>query len=155
MNILVIGNGFDLEHNLPTTYGDFLKFIKIIKKIGEGKYNKPEELENLSQFNDKVREYLRNKDLFKSETRNKHIQEMMDLLEKNVWIEYFIKRNNYSGKGWIDFESEISDVIKSFEYYKNRNINIIKGKIEKTAPVDRDAENILLKFNVNGIIKMY
>ena len=26
MNILVIGNGFDLAHKLPTTYQDFLKF---------------------------------------------------------------------------------------------------------------------------------
>ena len=28
MNILVIGNGFDLEHNLPTKYWDFIMFIK-------------------------------------------------------------------------------------------------------------------------------
>ncbi len=26
MNILVIGNGFDLAHGLPTKYGDFLEF---------------------------------------------------------------------------------------------------------------------------------
>ena len=26
MNILVIGNGFDLAHELPTKYTDFLKF---------------------------------------------------------------------------------------------------------------------------------
>ena len=25
MNILVIGNGFDLAHGLPTKYGDFLE----------------------------------------------------------------------------------------------------------------------------------
>lgn len=28
MNILVIGNGFDLAHGLPTRYTDFLDFIK-------------------------------------------------------------------------------------------------------------------------------
>ena len=27
-NILVIGNGFDLAHGLPTNYGDFLKFVQ-------------------------------------------------------------------------------------------------------------------------------
>ena len=27
-NILVIGNGFDLVHGLPTRYMDFLKFIE-------------------------------------------------------------------------------------------------------------------------------
>lgn len=28
MNILVIGNGFDLAHDLPTRYSDFLKIFK-------------------------------------------------------------------------------------------------------------------------------
>ena len=28
MNILVIGNGFDLAHGLPTKYTDFLEFCK-------------------------------------------------------------------------------------------------------------------------------
>ena len=28
MNILVIGNGFDIAHGLPTQYGDFLNFIR-------------------------------------------------------------------------------------------------------------------------------
>ena len=27
MNFLVLGNGFDIEHNLPTTYDDFLNFL--------------------------------------------------------------------------------------------------------------------------------
>lgn len=30
MNILVIGNGFDLAHGLPTKYYDFIKFVKLI-----------------------------------------------------------------------------------------------------------------------------
>lgn len=34
MNILVIGNGFDLAHGLPTRYTDFLNWVKEIKKIG-------------------------------------------------------------------------------------------------------------------------
>lgn len=28
MNILVIGNGFDLAHGLPTKYADFLEWVK-------------------------------------------------------------------------------------------------------------------------------
>lgn len=27
MNILIIGNGFDLAHNLPTKYTDILEFL--------------------------------------------------------------------------------------------------------------------------------
>lgn len=28
-NILVIGNGFDLAHGLPTTYNDFFEFAEV------------------------------------------------------------------------------------------------------------------------------
>ena len=35
MNILMIGNGFDLAHGLPTKYGDFLLFAKMVKKAIE------------------------------------------------------------------------------------------------------------------------
>lgn len=31
MNILIIGNGFDLAHGLPTKYTDFLEFCYKIK----------------------------------------------------------------------------------------------------------------------------
>ena len=31
MNILVIGNGFDLAHGLPTTYKDFLDYAHAFK----------------------------------------------------------------------------------------------------------------------------
>ena len=31
MNILIIGNGFDLAHGLSTKYNDFLEFIKCVK----------------------------------------------------------------------------------------------------------------------------
>ena len=35
MNILVIGNGFDLAHGLPTKYTDFLKFVEVINQVIE------------------------------------------------------------------------------------------------------------------------
>lgn len=33
MNILVIGNGFDLAHGLPTKYEHFLEWVKVIKQV--------------------------------------------------------------------------------------------------------------------------
>lgn len=33
MDILVIGNGLDLAHGLPTKYGDFLEFVRVTRKI--------------------------------------------------------------------------------------------------------------------------
>ena len=32
MNIIVIGNGFDLAHGLPTKYTDFLEYVKVLNK---------------------------------------------------------------------------------------------------------------------------
>lgn len=32
MNMLVIGNGFDLANRLPTRYKDFLEFVKLLQK---------------------------------------------------------------------------------------------------------------------------
>ena len=33
MNILVIGNGFDLAHGLPTKYADFLGFVERFENL--------------------------------------------------------------------------------------------------------------------------
>lgn len=33
MNILIIENGFDLAHGLPTKYGDFLDFCERARRI--------------------------------------------------------------------------------------------------------------------------
>ena len=38
MKILVIGNGFDLAHYLPTHYSDFLDFVKEFKEESGGDY---------------------------------------------------------------------------------------------------------------------
>ena len=32
-SILILGNGFDLAHNLPTKYSNFLDFCKIVDKF--------------------------------------------------------------------------------------------------------------------------
>ncbi len=37
MNILILANGFDLVHKLPTTYGDFSRFIEIVKQATNSK----------------------------------------------------------------------------------------------------------------------
>ena len=39
MDILIIGNGFDLAHKLPTQYSDFLGFIKAYKDADTSLYS--------------------------------------------------------------------------------------------------------------------
>lgn len=35
MNILVIGNGFDIEHGIPSSYKNFLDFIRAYTRVYE------------------------------------------------------------------------------------------------------------------------
>lgn len=130
MNILVIGNGFDIAHGLPTKYGEFLDFIKLFKR----KIRKVKNWKNEKEFNIHQIDYIDN--LFSTRTDNNHsdkiINELSELIENNKWINYFLKIEEDMKKdgkeGWIDFESEISKIIKALDRsFKNVNKYIKKG----------------------------
>ncbi|WP_160560883.1 AbiH family protein [Parablautia muri] len=117
MNILVIGNGFDLAHGLPTGYIDFLKwtvgqykFFYFLKKQ-DAQITKP--INNISL---KVPEKVNGIEISQ---RVEHQEEVWKYINNNVWIEYFLPiyadRKKNGKDGWIDFESEISEVIQSLD----------------------------------------
>lgn len=114
MNILVIGNGFDLAHGLPTRYGDFLEFVKVIRQIVKTKqlngvccaYNNVNSY--IGDFADKLFESMMNDSC-------SFRQLWEELLNDNIWIDYFLECNMYQKGNWIDFESEISNVIQSID----------------------------------------
>ncbi len=101
MNILVIGNGFDIAHGLNTSYSDFLEFVRTYKATGG-------------------------------------INEELKLcIDKNHWLEYFdsiFEERKAEGKdGWIDFESEMSNVVEALDralllYYNHINNPESRGK---------------------------
>lgn len=149
MNILLIGNGFDLAHGLPTKYTDFLIFCKmILKAIEISKVNKldfkdKERCEkwiknsNIMLFTGCINGYdtLYNSadEIFQSnEDKEKYhsmledclnngfygsasIKEMSYLVYDNFWIKYFKDNPIYQKENWIDFENEISKVIRSLD----------------------------------------
>lgn len=112
MNILVIENGFDLAHGLPTRYDDFLNFV--------------EEFIEYKVTNECNMRFL---DYFKSlnETNINLYDQIDGLIEDNRWLNYFLTlRENkvlLNKLTWIDFESEISKVIKTFDEYRNKLIS--------------------------------
>lgn len=121
MNILVIGNGFDLAHGLPTKYRDFLKFVEVIRQVLNAKGKEIDwkdihlEIKELIKINMKN---VRN-NIFSQE------QIWRELLEENFWIEYFLQYPMYQKENWIDFESEISNVIQSTDFdMKNNNLKL-------------------------------
>lgn len=114
MNILVIGNGFDLAHDLPTKYTDFLCFIKVIMEIFD-KFSSENSEIDWGEINSQIRKQIW-KDMGNVRD-NLYSKEAMwkDLIWNNFWIDYFQQNSMYQKENWIDFESEISKVIQSLD----------------------------------------
>ena len=135
MNILLIGNGFDLAHKLPTTYKDFLEFCEKARRIYtfDDQATLDEYIEmNLQEWEmqEPIKEILRTAfdkrkcnrkyygnraDDLQVKTPNTALNEMYTHIKDNVWLNYFLNRYKKMGQNWIDFESEISRVIQALE----------------------------------------
>ena len=131
MNILVIGNGFDLAHNLPTGYKDFLRFTECFEEFKSFRSVIPNQLHAIKDTKDlQIFNYLI--ELFnKADTSELHetlIKEIDFLITNNTWIDHFKKIN--ISQGWIDFEKEISNVVQTFDSLRVQVINDLKNKRE-------------------------
>lgn len=103
MKILVLGNGFDLDHNLPTSYGDFLDFCNSALELYTPYTDEYEKL------NEKQQQYI---DTLKNDEDSKNY--FLNLIRKNCLLTYFNKQRNISGQNWIDFETEIKNIVNEF-----------------------------------------
>lgn len=145
MNILVIGNGFDLAHGVPTKYGDFLNFVKAFQNI-----------DDLSD--DPKNEFYKYFSNIKNDRLNLY-QELDELTTDNRWLRYFIRiyedRANNGKEGWIDFECEISSIIQTLDAARlTLNEEFKEGK--ETAQMKQWQLNILCPIlNVDGKIQDY
>lgn len=127
MNILVIGNGFDLEHELPTTYWEFLMFIKLTKKCNSWLGIKDND--GFNELNTNLRSLFEDENYIDTCSKD-NIKEFFEIVKHNIWVDYFLKKienKNERNKGWIDFESEIANVIKALDYiYRNKENTSIR-----------------------------
>lgn len=129
--VLILGNGFDLAHGLPTRYSDFLNFCECVHRIHnysnirQLKREKKEFLEKY-KFNGYIKNIMCNaidvmtKSLPNNVTINKELDDLFSCIEKNIWYDYIIKvylDNKTKGENWIDFESEISYIIQTIDEY--------------------------------------
>lgn len=113
MNILLIGNGFDMAHKLPATYADFLKFVEVMKQILGG----TTETSHIDwkDINFKIREQIASILWNCPDRILLQRRKWEKLIADNCWIEYFLQCQSYIGENWIDFESEISRGIQEFD----------------------------------------
>lgn len=141
--ILLIGNGFDLYHHLPTRYTDFLTFAEKwgdFKQIFDSYRDtdgnvKQDGIDPSVEFEVRLDPYGRLSDETVEDFANHaicynfdHLQYLNENLSNNVWIEYFTK-TEYKKVGWIDFEREMEQVLLCVEEYYTKEIFKYNGKV--------------------------
>ena len=104
MKILILGNGFDLDHDLPTKYSDFLDFCNCVLSMGTAKYASEKRKIKKSQI-----PYI-----CKLESDDDLKRRFTDLLKNNYLLNYFNIQKKKTGKDWIDLEREIKSIISEF-----------------------------------------
>ena len=139
MNILVIGNGFDLAHSLPTRYVDFLAFCEQANRVISS--------EDEGQVEIKVGDCR-----WQVTKHDPLLNELNRLIVKNAWFNYFTDKGLRIGKNWVDFEKEIGKVVRAFdevrkilekegqlEELQNKNVVIVSDIINAAGITDNTA----------------
>lgn len=142
--ILVLGNGFDLAHFLPTKYEHFMHAMRNVEN-----HNKDESMTFEALYTDLINSegyFFENTiKLYKTENIELSLIEVKDLKEKlrnNGWFQYFKSYIDSGIDTWIDFENEmevvlsavcyiISEIEKNVEYlqYFSTDILFLSDKI--------------------------
>ena len=134
MDILVVGNGFDLAHGLPTKYWDFMELVSVFKYLKRNTREKVERNPVFCKLNENIKEYLLSDEVFNTLNHTEVLKEFDNLINNNIFIESFEDRYDLQNKGWIDFEFEISEIIKSLDYLLEFNKE--RRKIGSNAKVE-------------------
>ena len=124
MNILIVGNGFDLSHYLPTKYDHFMVVMKAIEDRDESQGEMG--FDNLFGLLYEKETYFfgYTKAMYKTDEIKISVDKIKELkgqLKQNIWYQYFSDHVR-EVKTWIDFETKIHDAI-----------NIVAIFIEKLA----------------------
>ena len=113
--ILLLGNGFDLMHGLPTKYKDFLF---VIQNIDEFQKDFEKRIKN-DISDDLFDKYYENLNVSISVDK---VRCMIHILKTNGWAKYYSKCGAEI-QGWIDFENEILPVIEMVDDVCNYDID--------------------------------
>ena len=143
--ILLIGNGFDLAHGLPTSYSYFLDFCDKVSRIftylmyvDQKVYEKS--ALNIWDVDDSIKAKLLEWYKKRNENPDKLAVEIYNNIKENIWIHSFLNIRYSLGKNWIDFESEISNVIQAFE--------CIRDNIERRERIQQSERSKVIKLEV-------
>ncbi len=111
-NILIVGNGFDLSHYLPTKYDHFMDVMDAIESSTNNEMSFDDLFVKSREpwFIAKTKEYYQTESIHLDKEQ---LTEIRGLLKENCWYKYF-KDHIKDIKTWIDFEQKIESVLKVF-----------------------------------------
>lgn len=150
MNILIVGNGFDLSHYLPTKYDHFMVAMQAIENWDESKGE--------MGFDDLFSSLYEKEDYFFGYTKamyktdeikisTKQIEELKNQLAENVWYQYFSDHVK-EVKTWIDFERKIQQALETvFSFF-----NLIKAHSNQSNELNRKIESYSYKAITPAIV---
>ena len=120
MNILMLGNGYDLSYSLPTSYRNFLLTMEFLEDYGiEGLNTVGDVFGNIELWKKDeaiLKSYKLYKEIYDNVGLNKeNLCQLMSLSKNNPWYIYFLKTFN-KNLGWIYFEKELAFVLRCFEF---------------------------------------
>lgn len=155
-NILIIGNGFDLHHGLPTRYTDFLTLVRNWSEFYEnmpvnrnvywkGDYpgNECQKIRLSDDFltADNIKKFL---EIDPINYRWGNIERLNKEINSNLWIRYFVD-SKYAKENWIDFEREIEKVVLSTKHFYDTLPSLCDKKVEDS--FDKETQNIIENFS--------
>lgn len=130
MNILLLGNGFDLYHKFPTRYDNFLHTVDFLQQhFVEGKLKTIGDVfgDKRLQKNDNFIPvcYEAYKEVYDvTEIDAFKVKRLLSFADHNMWFKYFLSSYN-KDLGWIDFEKEIIKVLCAFKNFFSKDPKIV------------------------------
>jgi hypothetical protein len=122
LNILLLGNGFDLHHKFPTAYIDFLHTIKfLVEHYDESTMKTVADVFGDDRLKSKCKNIetsFAEYEYFYKETSldADKVKEIIEKAKNNLWFKYFSTAAEKE-LTWIDFEKEISEVVEAFREF--------------------------------------
>ena len=144
-DVLLLGNGFDLYHDLPTRYSNFVNTVNFLKEDYTDEMNTIGTVFNnpkLHSADSEIRKcYEKHSLIYSTFPLDKDLIEYLRKSAKNnFWFEYMSKIAERIDT-WIDFEKEIEKVIIAFENFFKKNYGK-SIRFENISECDRRIINI-------------
>ena len=110
VDILLIGNGFDIALGRPTKYTDFIEFLRL-----PGYADEIKKIQETGIVSKGFKKYVSSRPEDRTRIDINELKRMRSLADNNSWIKYFLGCNA-DIKGWIDLEREMIPVISLFQW---------------------------------------